>query len=498
MKLISNRVFIYCYYHLLGLKNRTIKKRNFFNSILLFLFVDALLPILLSIGLIFLTGEQSINYIFIFPLLTAFNNVDKTIYRLFFADDKKQLQLLGFTRLSYIISKDLYKFYHYILLLCIANLTLFICYVLKLKLLLALISLIFGFLSICIGLIIRYLLLIVLIKVSKNKIKSMMLGLSLLSWIGYGILGYYIYNLYEYGLNHIIVFSWTLLYILLTLIGLVVLLKYNKQQGSIPLNEYFFTDYKKGRISVEKRLITNTLFVLESKLILRNPPIELSGLLVILTLPALIFGSISYLATHNLHMDSQYGFLLYIFMIYMPMIVVMLAIHPYVSYDLDKNFLQKMQHIDNFLKWKVHFKIFVSLGATLFFSTLLTILSFIFVPANDIKELITLLVSTALFYINVSVALVLSTIIFPNFQWEQVYEIPTTLSKGAFIAFYTLQLCVNIIYYFLVYFTKDYLLYTILYISFMAGTGVSLYRFSILFSKKSLTKNFVSLKLFKE
>lgn len=490
---ISNNIFIYCYYHLLELKNRTIKKKNFFTSILLFLFIDALLPILLSIGLIYLTGEQSINYILIFPLLIAFHNVDKTIYRLFFAEDKKQLQLLGFNRLSYIISKDLYKFYHYILLLCIANLTLFVCFILKLTLTLALVSLVLGFLSICIGLIIRYMLLIILIKVSKKKIKIMMLSLSFLSWIGYGIFGYYIYSLYKYGLNHMIVFSWTLLYIFLTLLGLAVLLKYNKV--SVPLNEYFFSSYKKEKV---KKGITSKLFILESKLLLRNPPIELSGLLVILTLPALIFGSISYLATHNLHMDSQYGFLLYIFMIYMPMIVVMLAIHPYVSYDLDKTLLQKMQHIDNFLKWKVNFKMLVSLGFTMFFSALFLILSFIFVPAHDGKESVVIVISTILFYINGSAALVLSTIIFPNFKWEQIYEIPTTLSKTTFIAFYTFQLCINILYYFLIYFTNHYFLYTTIYIFLMVAIGIFIYRLSMLLSEKSLTKNFISLKLFKE
>ncbi|ENQ3105043.1 hypothetical protein SAMN04488168_13219 [Bacillus sp. 491mf] len=492
----TNKILIYCYYHLLELKNKTIKKQNFFTSILIFLFIDALMPIILSIGLFYFTKEQSIHYIVIFPLLITFHNLDKTIYRLFFADDKKQLQLLGFNRLSYIISKDLYKFYHYILLIFISNLTLFICYMVTLKFNLAFTSLIFGSLNILLGLFLRYSLLILLIKISNIKIKIMMLGLSFLSWIGYGILGYCIYRLYKYGLHNNIIIVTELLYIFLTIISLLILFRYNNEESTIPLNEYFLSNHPKKQ--KRKMLKNNSLFILESKLILRNPPIELSGLIVILTIPTIIFGSISYLATHNLHMDDQYRFLLYVFMIYMPMIVVMLAIHPYISYDLDKNLMHKMQHINNFLKWKINFKISISLIFTLLFSTLLTILSFIIVPPNNNRELITILISTIFFYINASNMLVLSTVIFPNFQWEQIYEIPTTLSKITFITFYTIQLGINIIFFFLIFFTKNYLVYTIIYAFLMIGIGFFTYQLSILLSKKSLTKNYISLKLFKE
>jgi len=94
--------------------------------------------------------------------------------------------------------------------------------------------------------------------------------------------------------------------------------------------------------------------------------------------------------------------------------------------------------------------------------------------------------------------LVLSTVIFPNFQWEQIYEIPTTLSKITFITFYTIQLGINIIFFFLIFFTKNYLVYTIIYAFLMIGIGFFTYQLSILLSKKSLTKNYISLKLFKE
>ncbi|MCW4682141.1 hypothetical protein ON127_12385 [Bacillus pumilus] len=257
------------------------------------------------------------------------------------------------------------------------------------------------------------------------------------STIGYittGLIAIWVFTVFKFNLFKSALSSYSIYIILaFTFISILLVIYWRRNIRNVPI--FYFQKKTKEQKGTSRKF--NHILFYEITLLMRNPPIQWSVLLFILTISGGLFGLILYGVTTNqletLNIENDF---LFIFSVIFPMIFISNAIQPYVSFDIDGPILPLKRKLPNLVKNKIKNKIILSIILHLFFCILYTIFSSFTIKLEEPLYVIITLVNTS---ILVAVCTVGSTVVFPYFKWEFVYQVPSSLSK------LTLNICYGFI-----------------------------------------------------
>lgn len=388
-----------------------------------------LAPLFLGGLLAFFVKNVSIIYISFFIFLTTIH-LDKSLMRILFSSDKKQMAILKLNMDQYIFGKDMSKFFGVMIG--------FICFFLgsfwmTLNTHALYHSFILGALgisSLLFGYLLRLNLLLLLTRPRVFSITPM------IQYITTGVIASWMFFVFKFELFSI-PFSNQLVLTLAALIfltSLILLINWKKNLRYTPI---FHSEEKdRHHQNTTSRSFDHILFF-EITLLLRNPPIQWSVLLFILTISGGLFTLILYgVHTNQIETLNIENDFLFIFSVIFPMIFISNALQSYVSFDVDGPIIPLKHRLPHFIKNKINSKLILSVLLHMFFCTVYTIFStFTINVDHPFYVIFTLLVSSVL----IGVCTVGSTVLFPYFKWEYVYQVPSTLSK------LTLNLCFSFI-----------------------------------------------------
>ncbi|KMK72249.1 hypothetical protein ACJ64_01705 [Bacillus safensis] len=166
------------------------------------------------------------------------------------------------------------------------------------------------------------------------------------------------------------------------------------------------------------------------------------------------------------------------------MIIISNAIQPYVSFDIDGPILPLKQNLPNLVKNKIKNKIILSIILHLFFCILYIIFSSFVLKLDQPFYVMITLINTC---ILVGICTVGSTVVFPYFNWEFVYQVPSSLSKLTLNICYGFILALSVI-------SSYSTVYFILTNSVMAACSFIILFLMIKFWDRTINKNYKSFK----
>ncbi|MGD7062265.1 hypothetical protein ACQCU3_12320 [Bacillus altitudinis] len=403
-------------------------KRNNALIFAFFSFLYIIVPLLLGVLAVYFIKNLSTIYISFFIIILTIN-IDKSLMRILFSKDKKQMAILKISIDQYIFAKDMSKFFS-----IIASLLFFFSGSLLTNLIingydqsLTLASL--GGTAFILGYLLRLHLLLIL---SNPRFFSIS---STIGYITTGIIALWIFTVFNFNLlkNPLPINS---IYIIVTfaLISILLMINWNKRVRNVPI--FHFRNKTTGKQDEQSRKF-NYVFLYEIILLLRNPPIQWSVLLFILTISGGLFGLILYgVQTNQLETLNIENDFLFIFSVIFPMILISNAIQPYVSFDIDGPILPLKQKLPNLVNNKIKTKLTLSIILHLFFCVLYIIFSTFTIKLDQPISVIITLINTCFLIATCTVG---STVLFPYFKWEYVYQVPSSLSK------LTLNICYGFI-----------------------------------------------------
>lgn len=198
-----------------------------------------------------------------------------------------------------------------------------------------------------------------------------------------------------------------------------------------------------------------------------------------------LFGLILYgVNTNQLETLNIENDFLFIFSVIFPMIIISNAIQPYVSFDIDGPILPLKQNLPNLVKNKIKNKIILSIILHLFFCILYIIFSSFVLKLDQPFYVMITLINTC---ILVGICTVGSTVVFPYFNWEFVYQVPSSLSKLTLNICYGFILALSVI-------SSYSTVYFILTNSVMAACSFIILFLMIKFWDRTINKNYKSFK----
>ncbi|MBU5207708.1 hypothetical protein [Bacillus safensis] len=451
-------------------------QRNNALIFVFFAFLYIITPLLLGILTPFFVKDLTIIYLSLFIFMFTVN-IDKSLMRILFSTDKKQMAILKVHLDQYIFSKDMSKFFStivgvlfFILGSYLANLIINGYEGSFTIAALAATSFILGYL----------LRLHVLLLLSNPKFFSIS---SSIGYITTGLIALWVFTVFRFNLLTNSLSSYSIYFILtFTFISLLLLMNWKKNVRNVPIfNSQKELKEKRKRTSRE----FNHILFYEITLLMRNPPIQWSVLLFILTISGGLFGLILYgVNTNQLETLNIENDFLFIFSVIFPMIIISNAIQPYVSFDIDGPILPLKQNLPNLVKNKIKNKIILSIILHLFFCILYIIFSSFVLKLDQPFYVMITLINTC---ILVGICTVGSTVVFPYFNWEFVYQVPSSLSKLTLNICYGFILALSVI-------SSYSTVYFILTNSVMAACSFIILFLMIKFWDRTINKNYKSFK----
>ncbi|OUZ12960.1 hypothetical protein BHE94_01745 [Bacillus pumilus] len=399
----------------------------------LFSFLYIISPLLLGVLTTYFLKNISIIYLSLFILMFTIN-IDKSLMRILFSSDKKQMAILKIHLDQYIFGKDMSKFFStmvgllfFILGSYLTNLSIHGLQGAFTLAALAVTSFILGYL----------LRLHILLLLSNPKFFVIS---STIGYITTGLIAIWVFTVFKFNLLKSNLSSYSIYIILaFTFISMLLVIYWGRNVRNVPI--FHFQKKEKEQKGTSRKF--NHILFYEITLLMRNPPIQWSVLLFILTISGGLFGLIIYgVNTNQLETLNIENDFLFIFSVIFPMIFISNAIQPYVSFDIDGPILPLKRKLPNLVKNKIKNKIILSIILHFFFCILYTIFSSFTIKLDEPLYVIITLVNTC---ILIAVCTVGSTVVFPYFKWEFVYQVPSSLSKLTLNICYGLILALSVI-----------------------------------------------------
>ncbi|MEI4790811.1 hypothetical protein WAX46_11125 [Bacillus sp. FJAT-53060] len=451
-------------------------QRNNTLIFVLFAFLYIITPLLLGVLTTYFVKNLSIIYLSFFILMLTVN-IDKSLMRILFSSDKKQMAILKIHLDQYIFGKDMSKFFS-----IIAGLFFFFLgsYLTNLSIngyneSITLAAL--GVTSFILGYLLR---LHVLLLLSNPKFFAIS---STIGYITTGLVAIWVFTVYKFNLltNPLPRYSIYIIFIF-TFISLLLVKNWKLNIRNVPI--FYFHKKTKEKQKGTSRKFNHILFY-EITLLMRTPPIQWSVLLFILTISGGLFGLILYgVNTNQLETPNIENDFLFIFSVIFPMILISNAIQSYVSFDIDGPILPLKQKLPNLVKNKIKVKIILSIILHSFFCILYTIFSSFTIRLDQPVFVIITLINTS---ILIAICTVGSTILFPYFKWEFVYQVPSSLSK------LTLNICYGFILALSVISTNS-TVYFIVTNTVMIASTIIIVSLILTFWDRTIHKNYKSFK----
>ncbi|WAA09516.1 hypothetical protein [Fervidibacillus albus] len=478
------KVFLYVYLFIKNSIRQLDTKYKKIATILLLFIHTVIIPVLLAI-VFYPFLKENLGLLILLPFIVMFWDIDKSINRVKFSEDIKKLFQLRFTLLQYVLAKDLCKFYNRLIFLAIFCFTIFFIQMIDqfsiLTILEYLISLIFLMVGYCFRI-------FLILKVSltynvmtlgiTNYILLLMMSFALYLNRTFHVFSsyffiYHIFSLLVYSISTLLLFFW--------------LGKYRHSSLQLLYDTEIKTIFGKTK-KIKSSLISDCLLKYELLLLFRNPPMGVSIILLIMALSFGLLGVLVYVFKNNPAFVKNFNQAVYFTNVMMPAVISSYGIQSFVSFDLDGKIMTLKKNNPTFILNKIKMKERISILFNLFLFILYTIISVSFFNNISIRTLMISFLS----YIILSISIVTSTIAFPYFHWNYIYEIPSTLSKIllGFMISITLYLGAvgaqgNFIIWFVVISTQ------LILIKFLLSVNRVLWKITI-------DKNFYSVRLLKE
>lgn len=166
------------------------------------------------------------------------------------------------------------------------------------------------------------------------------------------------------------------------------------------------------------------------------------------------------------------------------MIILSNAIQSYVSFDIDGPILPLKQKLPNFTKNKIKTKMVLSIIIHLFFCIIYALFSSFTIYLDKPMFVIISLINCS---ILIAICTVSSTVLFPYFKWEYVYQIPSSLSK------LTLNICYSFILG-LAVISSYSTIYFIVTNAIMAASSIIIISLIFTYWHRTINKNYKSFK----
>ncbi|MBG9912150.1 hypothetical protein ABD83_12115 [Bacillus xiamenensis] len=449
------------------------------NNALIFVFfalLHIIAPLLLGILSAYFVKNLPIIYISIFIIILTIN-LDKSLMRILFSKDKKQMAILKINLDQYIFAKDMSKFFSIIVSLLFLFLGSFLTNILINGYDKSITLAVLGGTAFILGYLLRLHFLLVL---SNPRFFSIS---STIGYITTGLIALWVFTVFNFNLlnNPLPINS---IYIILTfvLISILLILNWNKNIRNVPI---FHFQRKTKKIKTRKSRKFDHIFLYETILLLRNPPIQWSVLLFILTISGGLFGLILYgVHTNQLETLNIENDFLFIFSVIFPMILISNAIQPYVSFDIDGPILPLKQKLPNLVINKIKAKITLSIILHLFFCILYTIFSTFTIQLDQPFFVVITLINTSFLIATCTVG---TTVLFPYFKWEYVYQVPSSLSKLTLNICYGFILALSVI-------SSYSTIYFIVTNTVMIASTIIIIFLTLSFWNKTINKNYKSFK----
>ncbi|AKC64844.1 MULTISPECIES: hypothetical protein [Bacillus] len=451
-------------------------QRNNALIFVLFSFLYIISPLFLGVlATYFIKGLPTIYLSFLILMLTV--NIDKSLMRILFSSDKKQMAILKIHLDQYIFGKDMSKFFSIIVGLLFfflgSYLTNLSINVYNQPFTLAAL----GITSFVLGYLLRLHLLFLLSNPRFFTISSS------IGYITTGLILLWVFTVFKFNLLTTSLSSYSIYIIFIfSFISLLLVINWRKNIHNIPI--FHFQKKTKAKQKETSRNFNHLLFY-ELTLLMRNPPIQWSVSLFILTLSGGLLGLILYGVNtrqlETLNIDNDF---LFIFCVIFPMIILSNAIQSYVSFDIDGPILPLKQKLPNFTKNKIKTKMVLSIIIHLFFCIIYALFSSFTIYLDKPMFVIISLINCS---ILIAICTVSSTVLFPYFKWEYVYQIPSSLSK------LTLNICYSFILG-LAVISSYSTIYFIVTNAIMAASSIIIISLIFTYWHRTINKNYKSFK----
>lgn len=423
------KINIYLKYNILNYINQISGNKKWkFKFLIISIFIILSL-IIIGINILFNAKAIIVLYISLFSFL--FTGIYKSITRIQNADDLILAHMLSFSKYEYIISKEFSRKIIFAFLLIWLNILNALFMLLYQKDNLGYIYLAMIVLSVWLTFNLRINIIRFYIYTLRKKIPGFYLYLSNLEILVPIFVSGITYIYFVKKPEKIIFFSLLLyisIFVLLYFLN-IILKRYlvsEKKYSKVSLFEFFKMSFFSQK---EEKLYESNLYKNKYKqeiyLIRTNPPAKFHLLFIMSITPLVIFYSVYYyLNTHEALYESFLGLLILIFS---PFIFYQQMSLTYVSMDIDGKIMVYFGYIKEFLAWKIKFKTVTGVTMNLLIS-IIFIVSLIFSPLSGLNIM---LIAIALIFHSISTGVVgvLSTGLFPNYKWEQITDIPTSMAS---------------------------------------------------------------------
>ncbi|KAA6448676.1 hypothetical protein [Bacillus swezeyi] len=459
---------------------RKFNKQSKLLAILILILSFITVPLIIgSLTGYFIRNLVIINLSFFLFILTV--NIDKSILRVMFSFDKKQMAILGIKLDQYILGKDISKFYSSFLSLISFYVGSSIIYYLIHQSLveISMIAMI-GLLSAILGYLLRlhFIRLLILPKlINISSVIGFITNGILILWIFFVLK----YNLLFLNINIIPIFS-IFLPIIISIIMMLIVLWYKNLRNLSIFNDHLNS---KANINTKKSKESRSLLYYELVLLYRNPPVRWSVLFFILSLSAGLLTIILYGFNTDRFSDTgiskEFSFM---FSVLFPLVFISIMIQSLVSFDIDGPIMPLNQHKPNFIKNKIRAKTKISVLAHVLFVLIYAAVSNYYLGPDHFIALSIILLMIA---VILGLSCITSTILFPYFKWDYIYQVPSTLSKLFLNLIFGLLIGLAIVS------TYNKVLYVVIFITLLCLISL-LHSINKQMWKNTVNKNYISIK----
>ncbi|MDO0599645.1 hypothetical protein [Bacillus licheniformis] len=408
-------------------------------------------------------------------------NIDKSIFRVMFSSDKKQMAILGIKLDQFILGKDISKFYSSFLSLISFYVGSSIVYYLIHQSLEEVFAIaVIGLLSAILGYLLRlhFIRLLVLPKfINVSSIIGFFTNGILILWIFFILK----YNLLFLNINNMRIFSISIP-IMVSLTILLIIVWYKSLRNLSIFNDHLNS---KTDTNLKKSRESRSLLYYELILLYRNPPVRCSVLLFILSLSAGLLTIILYGFNTDRFADTgisnEFSFM---FSVLFPLVFISIMIQSLVSFDIDGLIIPLNQHKPNFIKNKIKAKTKISVLAHVLFVLIYAAISNFYIKPDHFIALSIILLMIA---VTLGLSCLTSTILFPYFKWDYIYQVPSTLSKIFLNLVFGLLIGLAIVS------TYNKVLYVVIFITLLCIITL-LHSINKQIWKSTINKNYISIK----
>lgn len=317
------------------------KKRNLS---VFFLIVNAIV-IPVAFGMILYPVLKFHSGLFLLiPIIVILLDIDKAVYRVKYSEDMKQLHNLKFSLFEYIIAKDLSKYYTRITFIFMFLLSFFMLRIVNHDIPITVISL--EMISFIMLLMIGYCMRIYFILFLSLFYKVYVL--SIFNYFLLGSVSFFLYLNYKFHifstqyLQHPILYNILALTLYLIILWLIRLPFRHLHRTSIQqiYDSHKSTVLFKRRGLDHKSVISNSKVKYELLLLIRNPPVSIGVILLMVALSMGLFGVMIFIIENNNDFTNYKNSALAYPLVMLPGIITSYMIQPFVSFDLDGKMMQ--------------------------------------------------------------------------------------------------------------------------------------------------------------